>query len=149
MTENNVIDIKTKKEKTPGQLFQYAEEGGGYIICSEEDFLNMEPDLKKNLKKTDHIPTEAEIKEYNGFNQFRSMLQNIVNTLEPMDAKRPQVFTKKGNPVKYRYSSHDIGNVMAMITQGSNQTVQALNKKIQDLEKELKELKEKHEIANE
>lgn len=112
----------------------YTHEDGGSVIITKEEFLAIPLDEQKKYTLVDRIPSVSEIKEYDDFNRMRRLVQKIVNMLEET-SDRPPVFTKKGTPVRWRYSSHDISNIVAW-------TASAFTDRINTLEAELRSMKE-------
>lgn len=111
----------------------YTHEDGGVIIITKDEFLALPLDEQQKYKLEDRIPSQEEVKSYDDFNSMRRIVHKIVNMLEET-SDRPQAFTKRGAPVRWRYSSHDIANIVAW-------TSNAFTDKIKKLEEEIKQLK--------
>lgn len=111
----------------------YNHEDGGMIIVTKEEFDGIPLEDQSKFTLADRIPSKEEVEEYTRFNKFRAAIQSIINKLEETSA-RPAVTTKKGNPIRWRYSSQDIANVVGWITT-------AQSERIKELEDEIKRLK--------
>ena len=110
----------------------YEHEDGGVILVTKEEFDAIPLEDQSKFKLGDRIPSKEEVEEYTRFNKFRAAIQAIINKLEETSA-RPAVTTKKGNPIRWRYSSQDIANVVGWITTAQTERIKALEEEIKRL----------------
>jgi len=114
---------------------QYDHKDGGYVLVSANEFAIMSETARADYTLIERLPNALEIAEWKQYQKFHGLWQNIVNRLEETSSGRPSVFTKAGNARQWRYSTHDIANIITWTATASNERVKALEERIAELEK--------------
>lgn len=129
----NVTPIRPIDSKT---IRQYDHKDGGYILVSEAEFSLMSAEGRSDYTLVERLPNAVEIAEWQAYQKFHSLWQKMIDKLEEMSAGRPKQITKRGHPIKWRYSTHDIANVLTWSATASNERIKALEEEIKKLKGE-------------
>jgi hypothetical protein len=124
----DVLELKKTHE-----LRQYVYEDGSYVLMTVAQFSKLTEEEQKELTLTELIPTKEQIAEWDSYQNFQRLWHNTVDKLEET-SQRPPIMEDDGEtPRQWRYSTHDIANVLTWMAQAYSGRINALDEEIRQL----------------